>query len=162
MRTQVASPLRPFRLVDDKRGVSDVVGSVLLVGITVTMMAGLAMVVLSVPAPEGQVHLKLDIRLHPGPDGEWGTGDEELRIKHMGGHAVSSSRVIIHILVDEERTTLEGEDVDFEDGRLKIGDTWTYTMTLSPGDPVAVDVIHRGDPQQLIASASMNIPEVDS
>lgn len=148
-RAGSAPPVRSRRtprgartLLHDERAVSDVVGSILLVGITVVMATGLSLVILNIPGPTDLVHAELRFSLDAGTGG-WGTGDEEVRVSHLGGEPLARDQARILITISGTTETFEDNALigPFTDGQLTIGETWSVTKTLSTGLPVAVDVI---------------------
>lgn len=111
----------------DESAVSEVLGTVLLVAITVVMAAGFALLLGSFGKPTNLAHTDLDIRIDPGEDG-WGTDDESVIVRHMGGESLDSSTtaLIIRIGSDPEvRFSGEGLEsfADFADGSFKIGES---------------------------------------
>ena len=121
--------------------VSDVVGSILMVGITVGMTVVLALLLMTYDGPSAVSEANLALAVRPGAGG-WGTGDETIVVRHLGGDAVSSSA---HILVSIGTThaDLTGPALGpaFADSRLVIGETWTRTATIRATDLVAVNIV---------------------
>lgn len=139
----------------DLEAVSDVMGSILLVGITVTVMTGLSIVVLSTPGPTEQVQADATVDLHPGQDGAWGTGDEEIRLAHKGGEPMPRDRTAIHYSIDGIVTTVSGNGLDgaFTDGRLSIDEVFVIGTTLDADSEVAVDVVVKGDKEDTLVTS---------
>lgn len=126
----------------DDRGVSDVVGSILLVGITVAMVTGLSVVVLAVDPPQNDRFTDLASRIDPG-SGDWGEGDESVRILHMGGQPWPRDEARIRVAINGVITEFTGAGLTggFADGTLTIGETWNATFTIPVGADVALDAI---------------------
>lgn len=117
---------------------SDVMGSILLVGITVVMAGGFGAVLLSYDGPQDQVHTHLSASVGPGADGIWGTNAAELEIHHLGGEGLDEADVRV-TYVD----TLGSHTVTpaFTGDVLRLGDTWIQVISASPGFPVDVTVV---------------------
>lgn len=149
-------PLRPVGtrgLRDDERAVSDVLGSILLVGITVASAVGFGLLLLSFDGPPDVQHTRLSVILVPGAGG-WNSGDEALRVTHLGGEPLRRSVTTIQytppsgVPVQVTGTGLGG---GFGDGELRIGETWTQTVTAAANDAFAVQVVVRDATSQLLA-----------
>lgn len=135
--------------------VSDVVGSILLVGMTVGMTVVLALLLMTFDGPEPTPHTRLAVSVSPGAGG-WGTGDEEVRVRHIGGDALGDeTRVLLRIgtsTADLEGAALGGA---FSDGELAIGETWTRTSTIRATDLVGVDVVAGAGLSRLVSSVAL-------
>ncbi len=134
---------------------SDVVGSMLLVGITVVTMMGLAFVIYNQEGPPDRTHADLTLKLQPGAGG-WGTGDEEIVITHTGGEKLLSEFTTIRTVIGAAVTEYTGGALGagFADGKLTIGEAWTAMDTITASSQVAVDIIVDGDQSSLLFSAS--------
>lgn len=135
---------------------TDVVGSILLVGLTVVMTVVLAGLLLVYDGPEAPPQADLAVTLSPGVGG-WGTGDEEVRIRHLGGPAVPASS---HVLLDNGTASwdLTGAALGgaFADGELAIGETWRRTARIHASALVSVQVsASTGSSSVLLASLSL-------
>ena len=130
--------------------VADVVGTILLVGITVAMMAGLSLLVLNIAPPDDQVIADLAIDIGSGPGG-WGDGDETLLVRHLGGERVDGVEVILFI--DGVRTDITPTDQGFTDGELRIGEQWIGTVSIDEGARVEVALLHK-EGNAIVASTS--------
>ncbi len=126
----------------DEDAVGDVVGSMLLVAITVLSMGVLAGLVLAMPGPASQLHADFAIRVEPGAGG-WGTGDERVTITHQGGEAWAADNARILVAIGGAVTLHEGAALGggFADGSLKAGESWQLVTLIQPGDLVQVDLV---------------------
>lgn len=123
----------------DTRAVSDVVGSILLVSITVLMAISLGGLMLAFDGPQDQQHTKLAITLGPGADLNWGADDAELRIQHLGGEPLPQERTLVHLTPPGgARETVEPV---FAGGSLRIGESWTRIVTAFEDDVFQVQVV---------------------
>jgi len=121
--------------------VSDVLGSVLLVGMTVGMAVVLSFLLLTYKGPQPAPHSSLAVTVVPGAGG-WGSGDEQVRIRDLGGDPLRGPvHVVIH--VGSATTDLTGAALGgaFADGKLTIGESWSRTMAIGATDLVRVDVV---------------------
>lgn len=134
-------------------GASEVVGSILMVAITVAVAAGFVTVLYgAIPAQETTVRATLSGDISEGANG-WGTGDETVSVAHKGGNPIESSSlaIVVEIAGIETRFTESGanpldhagEDAfNATDDTLSIGDTWTSTdLTIDTDTRVSVTVV---------------------
>lgn len=128
--------MRPSR---SEAAVSDVLGSILLVGITVVMAAGFGLVLLSYDGPSDTQHTQVSVTVGPGSNGVWGVNEAELMLRHIGGEALRSDDVTVrYTLADGTTATVTPT---FPGGTLTLGQTWTQAITAQPGDAIQVFVI---------------------
>lgn len=121
--------------------VSDVVGNVIMTGVTAAMMAGVFLLFLAIPGPNDVVHAELAAVMDAGPDGVWDTGDERLGLRHLGGEPLDRARTSVAFLLDGTPHRVQGDALGGAfagDGRLTLGETWTETFRIS--NTTAVDV----------------------
>lgn len=128
------------RRQDGEASVSDVLGSILLVGITVIMAGAFGAVLLAYDGPSDQTHAQLGVSVGPGADGDWGTNDAELKIVHLGGEPLDDARLTI-TYVDASGT--HQVSPTFTGGILRVGHSWTQVVSAAPGDSVAVTIVAR-------------------
>lgn len=147
----------------DDEAVSDVVGSILLVGITVTMAAALGLLLLNFDGPKERPEASLALTVRPGLNA-WGSGDERLQVRHLGGDALrASDTVILYSINGSSAVALTGSQLGFANGRLAIGQTWTSgNLTLSSAAAVDLRVIHRGATGVLLAGDTLTPGQVSS
>lgn len=135
-------------------------GSLLLVGITVLMMGGLALTVLGMDGPARSPQLLLVPSAHPGTDQDWGTADDHVRVLHKGGEALPRDETTIVLHINGTTTRYEGALLDggFSDGSLTLGEQWTRTGPLPLGARIALDVVHAGQASAVVASSVLHVP----
>ncbi len=133
---------------------SEVVGSMMLVAITVLTMVSLAFVIYNQEGPDDRTHADLALKLSAGAGG-WGTGDELVVITHTGGEPLLNDFTTIRVLIGATLTEYAAGSLGsgFSDGKLTIGETWQITDTVSSSSDVAVDVIVEGSRSSLLFSA---------
>lgn len=140
----------------DDAGVADVVGSILLVAVTVIAAAGFGLILLAFDGPPDTQHTRLVATVTTGAGG-WGGGDEELRVAHVGGEALRRSATTISVATPAGPQTLTGAALGaaFADGALTVGETWTHRLTAQVGDPVGVRVAVEAGRSQLLTSSTI-------
>lgn len=133
---------------------SDVIGSILLVAVTVGMMAALASSILSIEGPIDHVRADIQVSVLRGP-GDWGDGDELLRLRHLGGEELTNADTIVRMAINGSVTEYKGAALDgaFADG-LTIGETWFLTTTVPLLAEVDVDIINPAL-KSLVATTSL-------
>lgn len=125
----------------DDAGVTEVLSSVLVVGITTVMMGGLAVLLFSLPGPTERVHVDLGLSLEKG-SGAWGSGDEKLVLTHLGGEPLTRGRTTIEVLVEGTPTSYEGAGLgSVFDGDFVLGEEWRATRTIASGQRVEITVV---------------------
>lgn len=145
------SPGGPLRRARRDEGVAEVIGSVLMVALTVVVSLGVvALLVLSQPGPDDPLHVTLSLELAPG-DGGWGTGDERVRLVHQGGEPIPASTTRVLVEIDGAGETFShtaspvldhGDETAFDDGEMRIGETWQTPDRLLPaGRMVHVNLV---------------------
>lgn len=112
-------------------GASSIVGSILLVGITVAAFTALSVTVLSFEGPEDVDRAQVHYQLGPGAGG-WGDGDETLIVRHLGGEPISTQDVRVIFRTDgfqEERSAASlGMAETFSAGDFWIRDDLTVPL----------------------------------
>jgi FlaG/FlaF family flagellin (archaellin) len=127
------------RPADGEAAVSDVIGSILLVGITVVMAAGFGAVLLSYDGPNDEQHTQLSVSVGPGSDGDWGTNDAEMTLRHLGGEPLRESDTAVRYRGASGVST--DLALSFSNDELSVGESWTATITAAAGEAINVDVI---------------------
>ncbi|MES2155634.1 MAG: type IV pilin N-terminal domain-containing protein [bacterium] len=131
------------RFRGDPDGVSDVVGSILLVAITVIMAGLLALLIFAFKGPAPTLQSDLAVSVDPGAGG-WGTGDEAVRIQHRGGDALDAAAATVGITIGSTVYSFQGTSQlgsAWGDGKLTIGETWQHTFTIDSGASLSVNVV---------------------
>lgn len=149
----VQAPSQP-RLGAPDAGVSEVVGSILMVAITVALAGAMFSVVYgAIPGDGGPRRASLSGSLDPG-DGGWGTGDESFTLTHRGGHGLpaDATAIVLEVGGNETRFAVDGDPIDHaeqtaftaDDRNLTIGERWTApARTIDPLTDVAASVVDR-------------------
>ncbi|HLF16935.1 MAG TPA: type IV pilin N-terminal domain-containing protein, partial [Candidatus Thermoplasmatota archaeon] len=138
--------------------VSDVIGSILLVAITVLTVGAFALLLFAFDGPRDVPQTNLAVTVQPG-NGNWGNGDERIVIHHLGGDALTEGGIRIAYSVNSGAvTSVSGSALGFLQGQFKIGDTWTSpVLTLQSTDVVHVNVVAQAKNSGEALLASLNI-----
>lgn len=143
-------------LWSDDDAVSDTIGSILLVGMTVASFVGLSALVLNIPAPPDPIHAEIDIKVKPGPDATWSTGDELVQIRHMYGESVPLKGTTFYIRINNDTHEYSGAMLGFSDDRLDLGERWTANHIIGFNDRVETSiVVASGSGNAILAGSSV-------
>lgn len=136
-------------------GVADVLGSILLVAITVVMALALGALIFSFPAPKDLPRTSLSITVQPG-NANWGNGDEKLVVTNTGGEPLQAgTTTIVYTINSGTAVSVTGSALGWTNGILKIGQSWTKTLTLQATDNVALNVLTSSGASALLGAANM-------
>lgn len=142
-----------LRIGHDERGVSEVVGTILVLLITVVLFSAVFVWVYTIPAPEKRTRLEMDAVLTPIYDqGEW--DGVIINITHNGGDELFGQWTTVYVSVNNfvERLNTQGT-VQYGpnsgdpyglkgDANWNTGETWSITnYTIGQNDDVEVGVI---------------------
>ncbi len=160
-------------------GASEVIGSILMVALTVVTAASLVGVISFADlGPRDQVRAEFTLQAHAGEDGAWGTGDEYVTIRHKGGEAVPLADFAIIADIQGQATRysgallVHGDQTVFGEeptpNAFTIGERWqtplsgTNALTVNRGDIVSIEIVAGpGDPR-VIWSGSVKAPPPDA
>lgn len=149
---------------------SEVIGTILMVGITVAVAASLvAMITFTDYASGDEAQASLTASLDPGQDGDWGTGDEMLQVHHAGGEALRQEEVVViahvgptvHRFSDEEGTIQHAQEDVFgpQDARFSLGERWrSPDLSIERGSSVLIDLVAGVEDPRVIWSGTVNAP----
>ncbi|HET6399045.1 MAG TPA: hypothetical protein VFH47_05775, partial [Candidatus Thermoplasmatota archaeon] len=131
----------------------------LLVGITVLTSTALAIMLLSFDGPVDHLDMDVEAFVSPGAGG-WGTGDEVVTLRHLGGEPLPKERAVIQLVVDGAVTTVQAAQLDthsaaFADGRLGFGETWSYRLGIPSAATVVVRVVATGDGSHVVTESKL-------
>lgn len=142
-------------------GVSDVLGSLLLVALTVLL--GASMIVYLLAFYDGPVEeLEADFLIRIEWDCSVSPPDAEILIQHVGGEAIAESIVAFYITIGPTPLVpIEGDDLAFEDegnfdDKLEIGEPWRYPTSLAENTPITFEVIKKQPQGYAIWSGQVN------
>jgi len=110
----------------ERHGVSEVVGNLLILAITVTLFSSIMYFVTSMPAPNEEVYADFSSNLSVDED----TGVATITVTHSGGQILKDYRTGIYLFVDGTPNTLT-----FSNSTNEIGEEWEtgeiFTYSLS-------------------------------
>ncbi len=140
----------------DDNAVSDTLGSILLVSITVASFVGLSVLVLSIPPPPDAIHAEIDIKVKPGPDATWSTGDESVQIRHLYGEPVPVKGTKFVVQINNDSFEYKDAALAFSDDLLNLGERWSATHLIGFNDQVQVKIlVPRGAGGTVLAGTSV-------
>jgi len=156
------------RFSKDNKGVSEVVGTILILLITVVIFSAIFIWVYTIPTPEASVKLQMEGSLTPVYDtGVW--DGAILNISHQGGEKLYGWRTKVFIRVNEDVELLKTQGIiDYgpnsgdsygliDDEDWTIDERWSIVnLTIQPDDKVEVGVIEsiKGEVLELRCSGS--------
>ncbi|HEV8359539.1 MAG TPA: type IV pilin [Candidatus Thermoplasmatota archaeon] len=120
---------------------ADIIGSILVVGITTAIMGGIALMIVSLPGPTPRQHSDLALTLDRGGSA-WGSGNERVLLSHLGGDPFETGSTVITVAVNGALTTYEGGSLGgpFSDGVFKIQEEWSATQSIAASAVVEVSI----------------------
>jgi len=126
-------------VLDDDRGVSPVIGVILMVAITVILAAVIGTFVLGLgdsleQAPQAQLDAEVD-------------SSDNIVINHNGGDTLAEGDITIRV-EDDTGTDVSDSSITWTDSELSVGETLTADSDASTGNTYTVIVVH--DPSQSI------------
>lgn len=166
---RVLQPLRRLpRRVRRDDAVADVIGNVMIVGLTVLMTAGLVTLLLATkPGPVDEVRAEFGVQVKQGDEG-WGSGDEYVRVTHQGGEALSLGSTVIVIGDGSTSETFREDgtnklehpaqnafDSGADDTRFSIGEIWrTPDRTIELADQILLNIVDTHETNKVVWSTS--------
>lgn len=148
------------------QGASEVVGSILMVALTVAIAGAMVSVVYgAIPTDQGSRRASFSAEVHPNGDG-WGTGDETVAINHNGGHALHADATAVVVGIDGPETVYEpagpnavdhGSQTAWttSDREFTIGERWhTDALTIPEDARVSLTIVDR-EASKVIWTASL-------
>ncbi|PKK85138.1 MAG: hypothetical protein CVT48_06925, partial [Thermoplasmata archaeon HGW-Thermoplasmata-1] len=133
------------RLFSDEKGVSEMVGTMLLLGIAVALFAALSLVVISALNAPNSVHANLEVA----------DMYDRITVYHKGGEDLQADDFLIFDIDGNKITKTVGkcfsshpEDDKNGDGKWNIGETITYDL----GGNVSITVVSKETNQVILAS----------
>ncbi|HKZ63819.1 MAG TPA: FG-GAP-like repeat-containing protein [Thermoplasmata archaeon] len=139
-----------------ERGVSEVIGTILVLGITVVLFASILVWVTSMPTPPATIRADMDGELTPILDEGGGWAGARLSARHRGGETLLSWRTNLFVTVEREsgfetetldtRGSVAGVSygIDGADRDWNAGETWSYTnRSVLESDRITLSVVDR-------------------
>ena len=116
------------RIVWEKSGVSEIIGTILMLSITVVLFSGIITMVGSMPAPRQTFQVDLKCSLQPVNPDDWSQG-VDVRVLHQGGQVMNPLWIKMYLTVDNVMLTkgvsdgMGSTDVN-GDGKWGVGEWW--------------------------------------
>lgn len=154
----------------DSSAISDVLGAILLVGMTVVAAVGFGVLLLQFDGPADKLHVDVELRTTPGSDGLWETGDERMQVLHLGGESLDKDATSIEFTADGTDYSYDGDALgsyfdDDGDGLLSIGEAWVSpvadAMDLAQDESVDASLVTQEDGSQLVAAGTVTGGGID-
>ena len=114
------------RFRNDDSGVSEVVGTILVLSITVVLFSSIFAAVSNMESPDERTHTEMEAEFVFDSD-----NDYYMKITHRGGRPLDIDDITFYVEIGDERETFNGDD---EVELVGEGDTWTL------GEYVTVDL----------------------
>ncbi len=134
------------RIWKDEKGVSEILGDVLILGLTITLFAGLFLIIYTLPTPEEDVYAEFDSSLGLDEDGG------RINVTHTGGETLNGAYTKLYLFKnkDEEIKILntQGEDGDNPfygiegDQNWDPGEIWSYYYKgITSNDELQISIL---------------------
>ncbi len=112
---------------------SEVIGTILMLTITVVLFSSITMWVSNLPEPQARIYVEIDGSIIPVDSNNWSMG-AEIRLHHVGGADLDNYWTLIFLEIDDNLTIL-----NMEDSIAPLGDFWEATETWNYS--IGVDVL---------------------
>jgi len=129
-------------------GVSEVIGSILTLGITVLLFTGIFIFVNGIPGPNPSIRSEFGAVVEPLYDGAGNWDGGRVVITHKGGEVLKNFSTEIYLTIAGVRTKYAqlgaGYGIDGNNQEWNAGEKWTVRLTntaLGPADEVAILII---------------------
>jgi flagellin-like protein len=149
-----------LRKLMDNRAVSPVVGTILLIAITVALAAIVATLVSGLGGRGAPPSVMLTVTAKENTDNS--PGNVVLTISHNGGDDLNITDLKIQAeKSDNSMITIPAANLSLSSGTLSVGDTMTATYqwgaTSAANKVIQVFIIHNPSKQKLFSSAAITI-----
>ncbi len=132
----------------DEDGVSEILSSILLMAIMISIFAAVVIWVGSIKTPEMFPVIDARLSLDPG-NGGWGNNDEKVIVSHRGGDILDLSRTTVLIDIEgsgQNEYTGGALPQLVDDSVFQLGDKFTSPiLNIAENDSVNVFILYRGE-----------------
>ncbi len=132
------------KLVWDNRGVSEVVGTILMLAITVVLFSSITLWVSNMPEPQSRVYVEIEGKIIPIDNNDWSQG-AWINLTHVGGVDLDTFWTMLILEIDGARTTLRiGNSVNYLGEFWEPTEVWTYNIgigVLTENSDVRITII---------------------
>lgn len=131
-----------MRMKKNRIGVSEVVGSVLILIITVTMFTVVMLWVISYPTPSGRAYVDLNAEVN-----DLDITHKYVNITHLGGESLEDDDTAIYVYINGSLAGGKSYKISDADNyatigdSLSVGETWSKTFSISSTSTVYVMII---------------------
>ncbi len=108
-----------------RQGVSEIIGNLLILAITVTLFSTIMWFVSSMPGPAEKVYTDFTPKLQFDPT----SGIAYANLTHKGGNTLEDYRTNIYLFVNNNPIPLHLSDGGIYSGQWSTGTTWSYKLT---------------------------------
>jgi len=110
-----------MKIKKSEKGVSEVVGSILILMITITMFAVVMLWVVSYPTPSGRAYVDLNAEVN----------GQYVNISHLGGEALENDDTVIYVYINGSLAGGKSYKISDADNYATIGDSFSVGETWS-------------------------------
>jgi hypothetical protein len=152
--------VRRFRFRGDASGASEVLGSTLLVAITVVMAASLGGLVVNFAKPTPTFHAEVAVVLSSGWDAAWATGNEKIVFTNRGGQPLPTSSTLLLIGIGGASTRFPASGLGgaWADGAFTIGEKYEFVTTIGAAESVSAAIVVATEQGEKVLSATELVP----
>ncbi len=126
---------RVRRLATRKHAVSDVIGNILVLGITVVMFSSVFLWVNTLPPPRPKVGVTFSPGLELDATGGW------VNVTHSGGESLKASETNLRVIIDGTYNFKGIADGGIKGLAWDVGETWAlHFTTITASTPVHLDI----------------------
>jgi len=108
-----------------RQGVSEIIGNILILAITVVLFTSILWFVSSMPGPAEKVYTDFTPKLQVDPI----SGTAYANLTHKGGNTLEDYRTNIYLFVNNNPISLHLSDGGITSGQWSTGTTWSYKLT---------------------------------
>jgi len=139
------------KLVWEEAGVSEIIGTILMLSITVVLFTSIITFVGRMPAPQESFNVEVDCDLVPNDPDDWNTLGVKFIMLHQGGKPMDPMWIQIFIAVNDTMLTYNLEDGlqdENGDGWMGVGEYWNVNIpnTKAPvweNSTYSITIIHQ-------------------
>ncbi len=117
------------KLVWENKGVSEIIGTILMLAITVVLFSSIIIWIGQIPAPRESFQVDLEASIEPVDPSDWGLGVDVI-VSHQGGVVMIDWFISIVLSVDAYTLTktMANGGPDMSDGEWSVGEEWRYRV----------------------------------
>lgn len=134
------------KMWNDEKGVSEIMGDVLILGLTITLFAGLSIIVYTLPTPDEGVYADFESSM------QLVDGGGKINVTHIGGETLYGiyTKIYLHKNLNEEVRMLDTQGSDEDNPSYGIegnkdwdpGEKWSYNYYgINSEDDLQISVI---------------------